>query len=306
MAEYSPSVSNPPISPGNVLDTNNPPLESQIPLLQEFVSRGRARLVVLHDQMVLLQSRLGEIRKESDALAKEVLKHEGSLSPLRRLPTEILLRIFTFTLPPHQRDPDNAAFTNAHPNPRMVERAPWTVSAVCARWRAIAVCQPRFWAHIDYHSYYNRNNRFMNRLRLETQLRRSGETPLNVEFGTDLDDVVTSQDLRILRTLCQHSARWETASIHGQTVLFDSLARFAASRFALLRELAIEVLYDAGDGTPSLDMFSDAPKLQRVTVNKGLRTYAIQMVLPWPQLLQFCGCGHGTPISKTSLLPAIS
>ncbi|KAJ7879205.1 hypothetical protein B0H14DRAFT_2709619, partial [Mycena olivaceomarginata] len=234
--------------------------------------------------MVLLQSRLDEIRKESDALAKEVSKHEGSLSPLRRLPTEILLRIFTFTLPPHQRDPDNAAFTNAHPNPRMVERAPWTVSAVCARWRAIAVSQPCFWAHIDYHSCYNWDNRFMNRLRLETQLRRSGEAPLNVEFGTDLDDVVTSQDLRILRTLCQHSARWETASIHGQTVLFESLARFAASRFALLRELAIEVLYDAGDGTLI------AGYLQRVTINKGLRTCAIQMVLPWPQLLQFCGC----------------
>ncbi|KAJ6581991.1 hypothetical protein B0H19DRAFT_886088, partial [Mycena capillaripes] len=110
-----------------ILDTNGPPLESHIPILRDFASKGRARMAVLNAQIVLLESSLDKLLAESNELDIEIRKHEASLSPLRRMPTEILSLIFTFTLPPHEM--------NAEP-------APWTVSTVCTRWRAIVISQP--------------------------------------------------------------------------------------------------------------------------------------------------------------------
>ncbi|KAJ6582031.1 hypothetical protein B0H19DRAFT_929574, partial [Mycena capillaripes] len=114
----------------DILDTNDPPIESQIPFLRDFVSMGRARMTALDAKIASLQSSLDKLREERDGLDMEVQKHEGGLSPLRRMPTEILSLIFTFTLPPYQPG---------------AEPAPWTVSAVCARWRLIVISQPYFW-----------------------------------------------------------------------------------------------------------------------------------------------------------------
>ncbi|KAF8126435.1 hypothetical protein K438DRAFT_1890615 [Mycena galopus ATCC 62051] len=72
----------------------------------------------------------------------------------RRIPSEILSRIFTFTLPPHQLG---------------AEPAPWTISAVCSRWRETVVYQRLFWVFIDLR-YFNRR-KFTSRFRLETHTR---------------------------------------------------------------------------------------------------------------------------------------
>ncbi|KAF8216807.1 hypothetical protein K438DRAFT_1558446, partial [Mycena galopus ATCC 62051] len=113
----------------DVLGTNDPPLESHIPVLREFIFQGRARVAALDAEIALLQSSLDLLLKEKLELDAKIPMHEGALSPLRRMPTEIMTHIFTFTLPPHQ----------------LSASAPWTIGAVCARWRAIVVSQPCFW-----------------------------------------------------------------------------------------------------------------------------------------------------------------
>ncbi|KAJ7648562.1 hypothetical protein DFH06DRAFT_1095302 [Mycena polygramma] len=133
MAPHEPSL-----VPRDILETNDPPLESQIPFLRDFVTRGRVRISLLEDEMALLQTSLDNLSKERDELVVEIRKHEGALSPLRRTPTEILSHIFIFTLPPYRLN---------H------EPAPWTVSAVCARWRTIVISQPCFWTSIDLSDY---------------------------------------------------------------------------------------------------------------------------------------------------------
>ncbi|KAF8217007.1 hypothetical protein K438DRAFT_1551645, partial [Mycena galopus ATCC 62051] len=109
---------------------NDPPHESQIPFLRDFISNGHARMVALDARIALLQSSLDQLLAKKHKLDVEISIHEMGLSPLRSMPAEIMSCIFSFTLPPH------------HPD---TESAPWTVSVVCVRWHAIAIFEPRLW-----------------------------------------------------------------------------------------------------------------------------------------------------------------
>ncbi|KAJ7250454.1 hypothetical protein B0H12DRAFT_1001162, partial [Mycena haematopus] len=87
----------------------------------------------LDAKIALLQSSLNKFLDERDKLEVEIRMHESGLSPLRRVPPEILSHIFALTLPPEQPD---------------AEAAPWTISVVCVRWRAIVTSQPCFWTSV--------------------------------------------------------------------------------------------------------------------------------------------------------------
>ncbi|KAJ7864031.1 hypothetical protein B0H13DRAFT_1088406 [Mycena leptocephala] len=271
MAVFNPSISklapfSPTPAPNDILETNNPPLESEIPLLQDFVSRGRARMTVLDSRLALLQSSFSKLLEERDELDIEIRKYEGALSPLRRLPTEIISLIFTFTLRLRVND----------------ESAPWTVSAVCARWRATVIFQPCFWTSIDY----NHDVKSTNRFRLETQLQRSSELPLTIDFSTEDTSTLSSGDTHMLQILCKHARRWKRISVSGPGELYFKLATFIQDQLALLRKLTIEMEYDE---VPPLDIFANTPSLQEVTVNKLLWPYDADLVLPWSQLLRYFG-----------------
>ncbi|KAJ6582010.1 hypothetical protein B0H19DRAFT_1019031, partial [Mycena capillaripes] len=113
-----------------ILRNNDPPVESEILQLRGFIFRGHTRMSVLDARIALIRASIDKIIQEKGELNVEIRKHEGGLSPLRRMPVEILSLIFSFTLPPHQKD---------------TAPAPWTISAVCARWREIVISHPSLW-----------------------------------------------------------------------------------------------------------------------------------------------------------------
>ncbi|KAJ6537749.1 hypothetical protein B0H19DRAFT_961980, partial [Mycena capillaripes] len=119
----------------DILDTNNPPAEVNLSSIREFVSRGSARREVLDAKIGSLKAELEKLLEQRNFLDTEVRKHEGALSPLRRMPTEIISLIFTFATPP---------FT-PFGNVMSVQEGPWALSAVCSRWRIIILSSPCFW-----------------------------------------------------------------------------------------------------------------------------------------------------------------
>ncbi|KAJ7262683.1 hypothetical protein B0H12DRAFT_960568, partial [Mycena haematopus] len=109
------------------LDTNRPPTDSEILCILNTIDEKRARKTRLEDRIAAVQSLLEELRAEHDNMEAEIRTHEGTLSPLRRMPTELLSLIFVF------------AYCSTY------WEAPWTASQVCHRWRAITLAQPSFW-----------------------------------------------------------------------------------------------------------------------------------------------------------------
>ncbi|KAJ7117478.1 hypothetical protein C8R44DRAFT_790808 [Mycena epipterygia] len=254
----------------DILDTNNPPDEIQIPSIRDFISSAGAHRGLLNAKIASLRLSLDKLLKERETLDIEIEKHKGGLSPLRRMPTEIISLIFTFTLPPHVPD---------------AESAPWTVSAVCARWRAIALSQPYFWNSFCIHF----PDELVNRFRLETQLHRSGRLPLNVEFHCEDCEIYMEREAEIIDVLARHSVRWETISLSGPKQLYSDLRDRIHHQLPLLRKMWIELYFD--DASASLDIFDCAPDLQEVFVNTELWNFPVEMTVPWPQLLKY-GVGN--------------
>ncbi|KAJ7812039.1 hypothetical protein B0H14DRAFT_2190716, partial [Mycena olivaceomarginata] len=100
--------------------------------LRAFVSRGSARRAYLDATIAALKAELSKLLEERESLDAEVRKHEGALSPLRRMPVEIVSLIFKFAAP-------------FRSYVMSVKEGPWILSAVCSRWRTIALSQPNLW-----------------------------------------------------------------------------------------------------------------------------------------------------------------
>ncbi|KAF7370265.1 ABC protein [Mycena sanguinolenta] len=262
----------------DIVKSNDPPSESQVPVLQDFISKGRTRMAALESKIELLDSLMDKLVEEKNELAAEICMHEGSLSPLRRMPTEILSHIFAFTLPPH------------HPG---AEPAPWTVSAVCARWRAISVSQPCFWTTIQYDDDLNGTSVFKYR----TQLSRSGQLPLNIEFRANYWGVLTPEARRILDLVCVHSERWGSVSFMVPKEVYRQLRPVIQGSLPRLRTLEIDIplsVYDDWDedGQDALWDLNDAPVLHTVFFNRELWGFPLTMSLPWSQLRRYGGCSE--------------
>ncbi|KAF7344426.1 F-box domain-containing protein [Mycena sanguinolenta] len=227
------------------------------------------------------------------------MKHEAVIS---RIPTETLSHIFTFTLAPYRLND---------------EPAPWTIGAVCSRWRRIVISQPCFWVFIDLRFF--QRERFTGKFRLEIQLSRSASLPLNVAFSTP-ERAFTSEDASLLQTIVMHVARWETLSMMGPRALYAHFHALMRDQFTLLRVLDVEMEYghfgvDDGlgmdeDGVPLLVTFKDAPRLQQVTVNKIYYPCPLSLALPSSQVLQFSGSnfwgGHLRTLRSTTNLVSCS
>ncbi|KAJ7289237.1 hypothetical protein C8J57DRAFT_1627845, partial [Mycena rebaudengoi] len=104
---------------GDILDSNHPPSESQIPVIRDIIASRRAHRIRLDAEIAKLVGQRGD-------LDTDIQKHEAALSPLRRMPPELLSLIFAFT--------QTATKLGMQ----------FILSQVCHRWRAILTGQPLF------------------------------------------------------------------------------------------------------------------------------------------------------------------
>ncbi|KAK7024932.1 ABC protein [Favolaschia claudopus] len=262
----------PELSTSNVLETNAIPEETDLPLLCEFLATGRSRMASLSAKIKLLQSAVETLSGKKNELDLAIRKHEGSLSLSRRLPSEILAFIFQFSVA-------------AQPY-----RAPWIVSAVCARWRSAALSHPRLWASLHYGQLSRGRNQDL--LQYETQLFRSGQVPLDVQFivGDWLpEDGLTEVEKSILQLFCNHASRWEAVSLRGEHWFFAHLGQCIQDPFTCLRKIKVEVSRMVSDPVITVDIFRDAPLLQEVQANRELWGAPLSMALNWTQLARYGG-----------------
>src|SRR5271163_3010706 len=80
--------------------------------------------------------RYWQLVEEMAKIVQSIGPPRGSSSPIGRLPTEILIQIFLYCIP------EDANWT---PAPYL---APMQLTAVCRRWREIAVNMPNLWRRL--------------------------------------------------------------------------------------------------------------------------------------------------------------
>ncbi|KAJ7260324.1 hypothetical protein B0H12DRAFT_1014080, partial [Mycena haematopus] len=135
-------VLNIPIAPrtlariSQLLTTNEPPQDAELALILPVAQKTAAQLACLDAEISRLRDQLTRLEEERAALAKYHAQNTTILSPLRRMPSEVLGEIFLWTLPLQSA----------------VDRAdsPWVLTHVSRCWRAIAVSKSSLWSQIYF------------------------------------------------------------------------------------------------------------------------------------------------------------
>ncbi|KAJ8075493.1 hypothetical protein PM082_021123 [Marasmius tenuissimus] len=238
------------------------------------------------------------LESKREAMKKEMEKYRTLLSPVHRLPSELLSRIFEdcceynfldLTMPPAS-----------------------SLSMVCGRWREIALSSPGLWSSICITGHHRvvheevtdeevtfeeeilRGNSLVNRLRL--CLERSVPAPLQLDI-TILDNSSHYRSKQsvlsniIMRLLAEHSERWEVLNYQGSDFFASSAA--GESNFPLLRRLRLGIgqgRSDNGDPTLPLDRFLSCAALTSVYTDAVDTDGRLQ--LPWTNIrvlsLEWC------------------
>ncbi|KAJ7602351.1 hypothetical protein DFH06DRAFT_1023821, partial [Mycena polygramma] len=110
----------------HLLTTNDPPSELDVSFIRDIVVRSQNEL----DDVSLVSTSLDNIRRR---LEDFVRLHRSIISPIRRLPGELLCEIFVWTMSSNS----NQGWHSIH--------VPWSLGAVCCRWRRYAVSCQMLW-----------------------------------------------------------------------------------------------------------------------------------------------------------------
>jgi len=113
----------------SVLGTNFIPSESDVQLINAYLVEPLSKITELDLESNRLQA-------ERDEIFAQIQPYQALLSPIRRLPLDIMERIFLSCLPT-QRNPAMSTL-----------EAPLKLGRICSSWRSFAYSSPRLWSRI--------------------------------------------------------------------------------------------------------------------------------------------------------------
>ncbi|KAJ6537867.1 hypothetical protein B0H19DRAFT_374793 [Mycena capillaripes] len=215
-----------------------------------------------------LQAALDRITSERSVLQRYIERYRSLVSPIRRLPPELLAEIFGLC------SPDRITFhelttlaTTIFPEgsdalDRISRSHLLRLAGVCSSWYQVVMGTPGLWATIEVAGSYDDITAFLSR-----SLEHSADCPLDLHL--------VPRHAAGLELLGQHSGRWREAEIYLTRHSLRLLSTLKDS-FPLLERLAI-----GGRRTRLPDVFGTAPKLTDVTLALGDGQLPN---LPWSQL----------------------
>ncbi|KAJ7483463.1 hypothetical protein FB451DRAFT_1364382 [Mycena latifolia] len=235
-----------------LLSTNAAPEGPELAFVHSVVSNTGARLADVENEISRLQARLQQLEEERAKLSSYYARNNAILSPLRRMPPEVLGEIFSWTLPPDRHGFERLKFnTNS---------SPWLLAQISSRWRAVALSTPSLWSSI----VINYTDQHSNPLsRVKTQIERAHKLPIYF-YGTE--KWMSQPQIEMFSCLAEHSARWDGLFIELTSDLVPLLASLR-DRVPSLRRLGIQWdVPDSQAGVESIDCFQTAPSLSNVDI----------------------------------------
>ncbi|KAK0239825.1 hypothetical protein EDD85DRAFT_935202 [Armillaria nabsnona] len=146
----------------NLLHSNDSPSSSEECQLRDSISAGEARIVAIDDhvaalkklqqalsnQLALIGAVMEGLDGERGKVVARIAEHKRLLSPVRRLPPEILYNIFLGTIifpMPRTQSQRDRYWWNFHPGKSSL----WTIELVCKTWRWAVLDFPELWSSIN-------------------------------------------------------------------------------------------------------------------------------------------------------------
>ncbi|KAK7042306.1 F-box domain-containing protein [Favolaschia claudopus] len=223
--------------------------------------------------------RLRRIIRQLQIRARELLHivnlKRCLLSPIRRLPPEILEMIFSFAVPNRC---DTWPVTITHTTVAAIK-----IAHVCSHWRTVALNMTSLWATILFPPTQSRYQSSISQLEFYSEHAKS--SPLTIHCQRLPSGL-------FLRKLCALSHRWYDMNIRIGNHALNEL-NVVGRNVPLVKSLFIYNECER-NGTETNDTFETAPALRRVILSvRSGHIWPFSFIMPWEQLT----CLSLTPIS---------
>ncbi|KAJ7625767.1 hypothetical protein FB45DRAFT_1060397 [Roridomyces roridus] len=276
--------------PKHLLTTNVPPLDSQIPVLQQILSDSQASVGVLNARIADLRAALTRLVRERDDLVVTGMKCKEALAPVRRIPPELVIEILS-------RICCTRMIKDGERGER-VKQPPWRLTHICKSWRQTAIGSPLLWRSftIVHGLGQNFHRPPFSAAMIQAQLSRTGRVPLHIHYQWRDHGHYRQfgEEAWIWNLLLPHSNRWQTLYIRCSSwelaLRLDAFLQPIKDR--LSRLIKVEFIVDADHRVWNRwDLFSAAPRLSSVLLTSSTHSqYSPDVVVPWSQITRYRGC----------------
>ncbi|KAK1226495.1 hypothetical protein PQX77_010579 [Marasmius sp. AFHP31] len=286
----------------NVLNTNHSATSLEIGQIRELLIQPTQELKRLNSEIQHLKSTLSYLFSQRDRLQSFVNSHSALISPVRRLPPEVLSEIFVHCLQDKDRNPT-----------RSLTEAPLLLTFVCRRWREIALSTTRLWRgiHIYFPSVTKRHEQRFKEIAerrsegVKTWLSRSGSLPLSISLvvGLNRDRIALEEVVKpLLDVFFSFSHKWGDLVLRVPSGLLKVIEQTAKpEELKQLRTLSVD--YDmatrqllvlgpvanndaANQAVPLAGLICNAPALRQLTVHEPIQN-VYKLDVDWSKLTHF-------------------
>ncbi|ESK91836.1 hypothetical protein Moror_10562 [Moniliophthora roreri MCA 2997] len=267
-------------------------------VIEQWASDTEKELLGYQAEIDRLRVSLAYLEHKRDRLQKQLSQCRSLLSPVHRLPPEILGNIFTMfnDLPEEERWLQSSVTAPA-----------LAVSRTCGRWRDIALSIPSVWSSIAirFVPKWDIELEEYRRLNLITRLflDRSRTSPLRLNLYFDalprLEESDEDTIIPVLKTLVQHSERWHTVELQliTQPVIAHEVFDPIAGHLPILTNLILFSPEGEGSFAFRCNLFRDCPALTSISCELA-GPLTVHCPLPWGQI-------RSLEIANTDATPTI-
>ncbi|KAJ6573521.1 hypothetical protein DFH09DRAFT_1152034 [Mycena vulgaris] len=221
------------------LGTNYCPSDEEAIAIQTLLVEPTLRLQRLDDDIADLREALEKLADERERLCAYVDAHKALISPVRRLPLDIIHEIFIACIPTHRNCVMSAV------------EAPVLLGRICSSWRTISLSTPRLWSKLHVVEptppHFAVSTLFEEKLaqRLDTTkmwLGRSGQCPLSISVNATASD--TGFAAQIIQALLPFKSRWEHIILTAESSVFTALSHLTEVDVPMLKAIHMTEIDD--------------------------------------------------------------
>ncbi|KAJ7597930.1 hypothetical protein C8J56DRAFT_921447 [Mycena floridula] len=273
-----------------LLATNEPPSATEEAELEDIFEEIEEDIHKSVQKILRLQASLKAACEEHAQLLEARTAHRAILSPIRRLPSDLVFEILQWSST-RPSAPSNESFPVVTLNQ---DEGPWPFMSVCRHWRTVITSHPTFWSNICI-SYHHNPSFFSNCLQFI--LDHSKGAPLTLR----VDSVPPNLEKDAVRLLVPHSNRWVELSLHcyPEDFCVELEKGLPKGSVPQLRRLSLR-----NSANIPLTCFEVAPRLQTLKFRSAVLLPVPS--LPWDQIRQYsmtAACSVQEVISVLRMMP---
>ncbi|KAJ7031537.1 hypothetical protein C8F04DRAFT_960204 [Mycena alexandri] len=249
------------------LGTNFCPLDEEVLEIQRLLVVPLSRLKDIDHEIAELQKAIDELAEERDSVSAYVEAHKALLSPLRRLPLDIMQEIFVACLPTHRNCVMSAV------------EAPVLLGRICSSWRTVSLSTPRLWARLHIAEPERPRQapiyqeKYAQRLAItKAWLERSGRCPLSISLhGSDLHRPGVSDTVnRFLDLVLSYASRWQHISVTASSSALDTVFNLTEHDVPMLKTLEMRE-----NNQQDVPMLKTLEIHQHLMANSDLKSFGV-------------------------------